>query len=537
MRRAILLIIILLSAGRALGNPVLHSDRFKHYIDTFNAQDNELYRQHVPNARAWEFLKKNIPLFECPDTELELTYYFRWWTFRKHIKQTSDGFVLSEFLPSVGWAGKHNTINCAAGLHLLEGRWLHAPIYLDDYSRFWFQKGGTIHGPRSYTSWLSHAVLQRAYVTGDMTLPLELLDDMVACYRAWEKGWKRGNHEIGLRDNGLFYTIDDREGTEHSIGGHGFRPPINSAMYGEAMAIAALARRAGQYARAEAFEARARKLKRLVQEKLWDADKEFFLVFMEDGQTRSDVREIFGYTPWCVNLPDSGYEQAWTHLTDPAGFAAPYGPTTAEQRDPRFVIAYEGHQCLWNGPSWPMTTSRTLIALANLLNDYQQDVIDARDYFDLIQTYARSHRRVDKQGRLLPWIDENLNPYTGDWISRTRLLTWPGGSWPKHKGGIERGKDYNHSTFCDSVISGLVGLRARPDQKLVVNPLIPAKTWDYFCLDNVLYRGRIVTILYDRSGERYGKGKGLRVLVDGVEVTASPVLGRVTAPLGGSKTD
>ncbi len=533
MRSSFLWIITLLLAGTAVGQSksVLRSEQFKHYIDTFNAQDDELYRQHIPNTHAWEFLALNIPLFECFDKELELTYYFRWWTYRKHLKKTPDGFVITEFLPPVGWAGKHNTINCAAGLHILEGRWLHDPTFLDDYSRFWFQKGGTIIGPRSYTNWLSHAILQRAYVTGDTTLAQELLDDMVECYYTWEKGWMRSDHKIGRRDIGLFYTIDDREGTEHSIGGHGFRPPINSAMYGEAKAIAAIARLAGQNSVAEIFEAKSESLKKLVQDKLWDPQKEFFVVLKEDDKTHADVREIFGYAPWCFNLPDPGYEQAWSQLTDPQGFAAPFGPTTAEQRDQHFTIAYEGHQCLWNGPSWPMTTSVTLIALANLLNDYQQDIITPRDYFDLLLTYARSHRRVAENGHILPWIDENLNPYTGDWISRTRLVTWPDGPWPKHKGGRERGKDYNHSAFCDLVISGLVGLRSSPDNTIVVHPLIPSKAWDFFCLDNVLYHGYVVTILYDRSGQRYGKGKGLHVLADGIEIAAAPSLEPVTGTL------
>ena len=53
-----------------------------------------------------------------------------------------DGFIVTEFLPSVPWGGKHNSINCAAGHHFYEGRWLHDPQYLDDYARFWFRKGG-----------------------------------------------------------------------------------------------------------------------------------------------------------------------------------------------------------------------------------------------------------------------------------------------------------------------------------------------------------------------------------------------------------
>ena len=101
------------------------------YVESFNGNDEELYSQHVPNHSALDFLGQNIPLLECPDKEIEEIYYFRWWTFRKHIKQTPDGFVISEFLPAVNWAGKHNTISCGAGHHFYEGRWLHDPRFLD----------------------------------------------------------------------------------------------------------------------------------------------------------------------------------------------------------------------------------------------------------------------------------------------------------------------------------------------------------------------------------------------------------------------
>ncbi len=91
------------------------------YVEAFNRNDHEMYRRHVPNDQAAAWLRRNIPLFECPDKEIEEIYYFRWWTFRKHINDTPDGFVITEFLPSVSWAGKHNTINCPAGRHDPEG--------------------------------------------------------------------------------------------------------------------------------------------------------------------------------------------------------------------------------------------------------------------------------------------------------------------------------------------------------------------------------------------------------------------------------
>ena len=48
------------------------------------------------------------------------------------------------------------------------------------------------------------------------------------------------------------------------------------------------------------------------------------------------------------------------------------------------------------------------------------------------------------------------------------------------------------------------------------DPLIPANTWDYFCLENVMYKDHKLTMLYDKSGKKYKRGKGLQVFVDGV---------------------
>jgi hypothetical protein len=91
-----------------------------------------------------------------------------------------------------------------------------------------------------------------------------------------------------------------------------------------------------------------------------------------------------------------------------------------------------------------------------------------------------------------------------------------------------RGRDYNHSTYCDLVISGLVGLRPRADEIVEVYPLVPEGVLDYFCLDKVSYHGRNLTILWDKTGQRYGRGTGLRVLIDGREIAHGETLARVT---------
>src|SRR5580658_11119051 len=111
--------------GSAPAQPlVLKSESFRHYIEDFNKTDHELYQGFYPNADAWDFLKDNIPLLDCPDEELQTIYYFRWWTYRKHIKKTPAGFIVTEFLKPVNHAGEYNALSCALGHHIAEGRWL-----------------------------------------------------------------------------------------------------------------------------------------------------------------------------------------------------------------------------------------------------------------------------------------------------------------------------------------------------------------------------------------------------------------------------
>ncbi|WP_270855524.1 MGH1-like glycoside hydrolase domain-containing protein [Blautia massiliensis (ex Durand et al. 2017)] len=60
---------------------------------------------------------------------------------------------------------------------------------------------------------------------------------------------------------------------------------------------------------------------------------------------------MLGFIPWCFELPDKGYEEAWEQIVNPEGFASPCGSTTAEQRHPRYGYEQADYECLWNGPS------------------------------------------------------------------------------------------------------------------------------------------------------------------------------------------
>jgi len=524
--------------GEDLGFPaieestsILNPQSYKHYIDSFNANDNELYPGTIPNSDSWLFLSQNIPFFDCPDTTIEQTYYFRWWTYRKHIKSTSKGYVITEFLPNVPWAGNSNTISCAAAHHIYEGRWLNDGKIISDYSKFWFI-GSTVGGgdPRAYSFWPANAIYNYFLVHPDTALLQSLYSNLRSNLMQWES-----SHRDAAKQ--LFWQTDDRDGMESSISGalstdgSGYRATINSYMYGEAAALADIAGVLNKASDRLTYLTKADGYKQQINTQLWDKSANFYKVIPRNGTSQfSPARELHGYTPWYFNIPPDDYDVAWLQLKDPQGFYAPYGPTTAEQRASGFQISYTGHECQWNGPSWPYATSITLTGLANLLNNDPSAPLNASDYFDLLQIYSKSHFLKKADGTTIPWIDENINPFTGDWISRTILMgngTWPGGI-------VERGKDYNHSTYCDLIITGLIGIRPQEGDQLTVNPLVPQDTWDYFCLDNVSYKGHKISVVYDKDGSRYNVGQGFKVFVDGVVKGESPTVEKMIINLGTS---
>ena len=89
----------------------------------------------------YEWAVRSVPFAElAADDDVVAAFYYRWRVLRKHVTWTGapDGYVITEFLREVSWAGLHNTIPAAAGHHLREARWLRNATAASDYARFWF---------------------------------------------------------------------------------------------------------------------------------------------------------------------------------------------------------------------------------------------------------------------------------------------------------------------------------------------------------------------------------------------------------------
>jgi hypothetical protein len=486
---------------------VLQPSSFKHYVDYFNNMEQENIKQAVPNDSAWFWMKQNIPLFECPQQNFEEIFYYRWWTLRKHLKKTEKGYVFTEFLVQRSYADKYNLIASALGHHIYESRWLHNQTFLNDYIHTWYRgnDGKPMKKIRFYSSWNMDALYNHYKVNLDKNFITDLLPDLEADYKAWEEEKKSSN--------GLFWQYDVRDAMEETISGgrkkKNPRPSINSYMYGNAKAIASIAILAGKNDEAKLYSSKADSVKRLSQAKLWNSKHNFFEVLKEKGDTLSNVKEEIGFIPWYFNMPDSNYNIAWKQVMDTKVFNAPLGITTADRSHPQFRSHGVG-TCEWDGAVWPFATSQTLTAMANVLNNYQQSFVHDSDYFKQLQTYVES-----QYWRGRPFIGEYLDEKTGYWLM----------------GEVERSRYYNHSTFNDLIITGLVGLRPRTDDVIEVKPLVPANKWKWFCLDNVLYHGKILTIIWDVDGTKYKKGKGLTVWSNGKKVASSRKLEKLTGKL------
>ena len=493
---------------------VLSTDILPAYADRFAADEKAFYaldteerkapQPDITNEDAANWMAENIPLFDCPDEDFREIYYFRWWSLRKHIKRTPVGWGMTEFLVPRSYADRYNLIACAIGHHVMETRWLRDTTYMHQILRTWYygNNGQAMAKMNKFSSWNPHAIYEAFKVQGDTTFLLSLRPRMEEEYARWKS--------TNRLANGLYWQGDVQDGMEESISGgrkkQYARPTINSYMTANAKALEKISLLENRQQEAQSYAKDAQEMLQLIEGKLWNPDHQFFETLR--GDTSAQVREAIGYMPWYCNLltNNNKYDIAWQQLKEEKGFSAPYGLTTAERRHPQFRSHGTG-TCEWDGAIWPFATSQTLTGLANFLNSSANDNTDLREvFFRQLNLYAQSQHMRGK-----PYIGEYLDETTGYWLMGDR----------------ERSRYYNHSTFADIVITGLVGLRPQADGSIAVNPLGPADNWDYFCLDGIRYHGKMLTIVWDRDGQHYRQGQGLTLMVNGKTVANRKDIGKL----------
>ena len=521
----------------------------------FYVIDPSEYSSNLRSDYNWGL--QNVPFIDLPKgvgyDDIITSYYYRWRSYKTHINLTPEGFyVITEFGPPVPWAGKYNTIPAAAGHHIMEGRWIHNQQYVDDYIRFWFLWGGD---PRKYTSWITHAAYERFKLTNNKTLFHNLTKPLSDNVLGWER-----EHFSSYGGRNCFWQNDGADAMEVSISGSGCRPTINSVIAKEAeatIAIANLMNETSDIPIQNLTTIRSHAINAVLNQQ-WNPSIQSFAVMPMgspslENTASSDpeltcpgngtaawklnetvsVRELLGFVPFYFSIPispsprDSDYKAMWRQLFNENGFASLYGPRTAELRHPCYNYSWSHRDC-WNGPTWPYETARLLTAAGTMVRNYKSvEALNKTEYNNLLKQYAMIHVNtyaVNDTAHPLGsgHVFELVHPDMGYWIDRDGLY--------KYNASIKDvGDDYNHSTFVDIIISGLFGILPQLSG-VVIDPLFQNNNLSYFAIDHVLCKGKIISILFDRSGDRYNKGKGFIVFVNGQVVSHTTDVTRVVLP-------
>ena len=460
-------------------------DLLKEYYEKFKKLDAGEREYEKCN---YEFLNENLPRFSCSVKELEEIYYFRAYTLSKHIKKNSAGkYIVTEFLNDVSWAiDTEGAISCPVGHQLSELRWFkNCGEIVKQYADFWLNH---IEKLLVYNNWFCYAFYEYAEYTNCLDYAYSVADKLIEYFTLFES---RNKAKCGL-----YKGTDNYDGMELSISSSGIRPTINSYVYANAYGIYKILESHGDE-RADYYKNFCENLKKEINGKLYVNDL-YYNLPVENGETIDRfypdfsnphpdhaAKELSAYTPFYFGIPQEENAGCLKFLTDEKIFKQKYGLATADQSNPLYKFPFP-HACLWNGPVWPFATSQVLRGVSEWIKVHGEKEIGGSDFADMLITYAKS-QHITIEGEIRPWIDEDLDGTTGEWLAR-RLIVEYG------RDDVGRGKDYNHSAFIDHVINGLCGVcvnGGKTDFKPILSDKIAS-----FSLEGVVVGGKAYNVKY-----------------------------------------
>ena len=277
-------------------------------------------------------------------------------------------------------------------------------------------------------------------------------------------------------------------------------------MIANARAISTTAQLAGNASLAAEWSTVASKLYDRMEAVLWNQDIQFWIDVVARSNIPAVGRELIGYYPFRFDQGTSdqfvkGLEAGLT--TD--HFLTEYGPTTLEQSN-EYYTEFKNltYCCLWNGQSWPFSTSVYLGTLARIARTNRSSIITPEFFQNAMSVYARTN--YDDGGHV-PFTAEAHYPTIDAWS----------GSTTNHS------EHYLHSTYLDNIFTNLIGIIPTLDDRMELQPLIPSN-WSYFAVESLPYHGSLFSILWDQDGSHYSQGTGLSIFQDGTLIHNQPTL-------------
>jgi len=464
----------------------------------------------------------DVPVLETSDPLLDRVWWYRWFILRRNLARPAvgalPGLVVYEgrshkmtknpWRPE-GWEFS-KLIPLSTPMHALELRWrgggdeavaaLHALLghQAPDGQLVSGTATDSMHAYANFAGW---AAGQVALLHG-----ADRLRDVLPLLAAQVRG--EAEHLAGA--DGLPVQVDHRlTGKEYQPSFWYFtgypenpmdpagRTPLKRVdravyQYLNARGVAALSARLDPPAAAE-FEKIADQLRDSISGKMWDPGTEFFVDLHHQSDARAPVRNVVGFYPWWTDIADGvGPEPLVRALRDPDGFGTPNPVPSTERRNAMFgsgggwgkLFPKGRNGCMWNGPTWPYTSSVVLDAVGRTsrANGHELDALFA----ELLGSFVRLHF-AGRDGRS-PYLVEHYDSLTGEPISDE--------------------PDYNHSYLIDLLVRYVAGITVTQG-RLTVDPLDVG-------LDRLSLRG--VQVLGRRVDVEWSHGEPVSLVVDGVDV-------------------
>ena len=478
------------------------------------------HSKYVADLDELQWYLDNIPFVDFPDPQVQQIYYYRASVLKRHLKHTHEGhgWAITEFIQPVQWAGKFMSIPDSAPHHIMETRWLRDPSYTKDLIQLYTRAGlETITGI-TYTHYLLDAFLEHAQVTGDTEFLVSQLDGMIHMYNLWDTardnvtglyhrtpvldaqeyslpGWVTGGPNGGMVE--VWNSFQNNYGIIHS-GPETYRPNLNAYMVAGARAISTVAGLAENKALENTWKETADSLNEKMEQILWNEDIQFWIDVVQGTNQPIVGREVIGLFPYRFGVgTDDKFINGLEASLDEEGFVAEFGPTTLEQRSPYFTAEKNITDCcVWNGQSWPYSTSLYLGTVARLARDKRGSIATAEFFQSAFSTYTRTHYQNGQ-----PAIFESHYPSKDAWSASS----------------TNHSEHYFHSTYLDNVFTNVLGIIPSLSDTFEMKPLVPAN-WSYFAVEDLPYHGNLLSIIWDKAGTAYQQfphSRGLSIYSNG----------------------
>ena len=247
---------------------------------------------------------------------------------------------------------------------------------------------------------------------------------------------------------------------------------------------------------------------------LWSQELQFWIDVVQGTNLACQGRELIAYYAYRFNIgTNETYIRGLEAGLNTEHFITEFGPTTLEQTNPYYsALKNTTYCCLWNGQSWPFSTSTYLTTLALMARQNVSTVATPQFFYDALETYARTNY---KDG--IPYTAESHYPTIDMWSGDTS----------------NHSEHYFHSTFADNIFTNLIGIVPTFENELQLQPLIPSN-WTHFAVENLPYHGSLISIVWDSTGSCYqglNGTRGLSVYSNGTLVHTQPNLAPVNITL------